>query len=195
MENPQNEISRVVSLLTTASSPDVQEATFERYVTHDVGFRHPVCRVNPGPGSRDQLLGVYQWYRIISPTVLARVENVVYDKENNVVFLEVVQKFHIRISPFRAQWSRLIVRLTLREIDGLQYIAFQEDFYHPDDFANLIIPPLAPLVRFALHGAAVASNVYATAGQLLGYWRPRRNTGTASVHHETKGLYDGHRTE
>lgn len=35
--------------------------------------------------------------------------------------------------------SRLI-RITLREGDGLHYIAFQEDFYHPD--VRICLPPL-----------------------------------------------------
>ncbi|KAJ8091753.1 hypothetical protein PM082_020988 [Marasmius tenuissimus] len=193
MEDPQAEISNVVSLLTTASSPEIQDATFERYLTPDAGFRHPICRVDPGPSSRDAVLGIYQWYRVMSPTLEMRVENVVFDKENCVMFLEVTQKFHIRLSPLPARWSRLVVRLTLREVNGLYYIAFQEDFYHPDDFCNLMIPPLAPLLRIALTGASVASNAYATIAQVLGFWRPKRNSSVA--HHETRGLYDGNRTE
>ena len=106
----------------------------------------------------------------MSPTLELRVQNVVYDKENGVMFLEVVQKFHIRLSPLRAHWSRwalkrhswmrskqtsdfqperLIVRLTLREIDGLHYIAFQEDFYHPD--VSYLLDPNDVLLRFILH--------------------------------------------
>ncbi|KAG7085602.1 hypothetical protein E1B28_003153 [Marasmius oreades] len=195
MENPQNEIAKVVSLLTTSASPEIQELAAERYVTTDVGFRHPVCRVNPGPGSRDALLGIYQWYRVMSPTIETRVDNVVYDKQNNVIFLEVQQKFHIRLSPFRPTWSKLIVRLSLREINGLHYIAFQEDFYHPDDFLNLLIPPLAPFLRMALTGASLASNAYASVAQGLGYWSPTSRKSPSGVGDEGRGLYDGNRTD
>ncbi|KAF9267144.1 hypothetical protein L218DRAFT_856441 [Marasmius fiardii PR-910] len=191
MEDPKNEISNVVSLLTVSASPEIQKQTAERYLTHNVGFRHPICRVDPGPHSRDTLLGIYQWYRVLSPKIEARVENVLYDKENNIVFLEVVQKFHIRLSPFTPAWSKLIVRLTLREIGGLHYIAFQEDFYHPDDFLNLLIPPLTPFLRVALAGASVASNAYASIAQVLGYWSPISRQSSSTI--DTRDLYD--RTE
>ncbi|KAK7032415.1 hypothetical protein VNI00_013163 [Paramarasmius palmivorus] len=199
MQNPREELKSVVTLLTTAVSPDVQKATAERYLTPDVGFRHPICSVTPGPGSRDSLLGIYQWYRIMSPKIEARVESVMYDAENDVAFVEVRQKFHIRLSPFNPAWARLIVRLTLREVEGLHYIAFQEDFYHPDDFMSLLIPPIAPIIRLALKGATIGSNINASIGQFLGFWqtsdtRPS-SEDTAAGHHDTRGLYDGNKTD
>ena len=60
MNDPAKEIVFVVSQLTATDSPDVQKAALERYMTPDVGFRHPVCYVKPGPNSRDQMLGIYQ---------------------------------------------------------------------------------------------------------------------------------------
>ncbi|ESK84744.1 hypothetical protein Moror_581 [Moniliophthora roreri MCA 2997] len=195
MQNPAEEITSVISRLTTTTSPEVQKATAEEFLTPNVGFRHPICSVSPGPGSRDALLGIYQWYRIMSPTIEAHVESVVYDAENEVVFAEVRQKFHIRISPFKPAWSRLIVRLELREMNGRRYIAFQEDFYHPDDFMNLILPPIAPIIRLALSGATIGSNLNAKIGQLLGFWRPNNSTATNSQHHDTRALYDGNKTD
>jgi hypothetical protein len=69
MNDPVREISSVIYQLTATDSPDVQKATLEKYMTADVGFRHPVCEVKPGPNSRDKVLGIYQyaltvyWYR------------------------------------------------------------------------------------------------------------------------------------
>jgi hypothetical protein len=60
MENPEEEIHGVVLLLTSASSPDLQKRTLERYMTPDVAFRHPVCAVESGPRSRKTVLGIYQ---------------------------------------------------------------------------------------------------------------------------------------
>ncbi|KAK7039451.1 protein argonaute 1B [Favolaschia claudopus] len=147
MQNPSSEIVAVVSLLTAAAVPEVQKAAFYKYMTPDAGFRHPICSVTPGAGSRDQMLGIFQWYRIMSPNIDIKVNSVVHDTANNVILLDVVQRFHIRLSPFKPAPSRLLVRLTLRLENGLYRIAMQEDFYHPDDFMSLLVPPLAPLVR------------------------------------------------
>ncbi|KAJ6558192.1 hypothetical protein B0H19DRAFT_946469 [Mycena capillaripes] len=184
MQNPSNEVGAVVSLLTAAAAPDIQKLAFLKYLTPDAGFRHPLCNVVPGPGSRDRLLGIYQWYRIMSPRIDLTVKSVIHDPANNVLLLDVVQFFHLRFSPFAPAPSRLLVRLTLREEKGLHYIAFQEDFYHPDDFMSLLIPPLAPVIRTGLSVTATASDIYAKIGQFLGFW-------TTSASHETHGgLYD-----
>ncbi|KAJ6524442.1 hypothetical protein DFH09DRAFT_1189594 [Mycena vulgaris] len=183
MQHPSSEVGAVVSLLTAAAAPDIQKAAFHRYLTSDAGFRHPLCNVTPGPGSRERLLGIYQWYRILSPHIDITVKSVVHDTDNNTLLLDVVQVFHLRLSPFKPAPSRLLVRLTLREENDLHYIAFQEDFYHPDDFMSLITPPLAPVIRTGLSVTATASDIYAKIGQLLGFW----SIGGAP---ETRGLYE-----
>ncbi|KAJ3986513.1 hypothetical protein F5890DRAFT_1503148 [Lentinula detonsa] len=191
MQDPEREIASVALLLTTSDSPDVQKSAFEKYVARDVGFKHPLCYVPPSRNSRETLLGIYQWYRVMSPKIVGKVRSVVYDEGNHTLLLDMVQKFHIRISPFKPAWSRLLVRITLTEINGLYYISFQEDFYHPEDFARLLVPMLAPVILFAQTGASVASNVYANIAQVLGFWRP---AGKETVLPDT-GLYDGNKTD
>ncbi|PBK76443.1 hypothetical protein ARMSODRAFT_866430, partial [Armillaria solidipes] len=168
MQRPAHEISAVVSLITTAVTPEIQQAGIQRYFTPDAGFRHPLCAVSPGPGSRERVLGIYQWYRVMSPKLELDVKSVVYDKEQGILILEVVQSFHFRLSPFKPAPSRLVVRLTLKEVDRLYYIAFEEDFYHPDDLMLLIVPPLASLVRLALGAASAVSSMCATVSHVLG---------------------------
>ncbi|KAJ3746125.1 hypothetical protein DFH05DRAFT_913110 [Lentinula detonsa] len=210
MQDPEREIASVALLLTTSDSPDVQKSAFEKYVARDVGFKHPLCYVPPSRDSRETLLGIYQWYRVMSPKIVGKVRSVgkslnlmlspctlcfnleiVYDEGNHTLLLDMVQKFHIRISPFKPAWSRLLVRITVTEINGLYYISFQEDFYHPEDFARLLVPMLAPVILFAQTGASVASNVYANIAQKLGFWRP---AGKETVLPDT-GLYDGNKTD
>ncbi|KAJ7605242.1 hypothetical protein DFH06DRAFT_1287282 [Mycena polygramma] len=185
MQNPASEVGAVVSLLTAAAAPDIQKVAFLKYLTPDAGFRHPLCNVAPGPGSRERVLGIYQWYRIMSPRIDITVKNVVHDTASNILLLDVVQQFRLRFSPFAPAPSRLLVRLTLREENGLHFIAFQEDFYHPDDFMALIIPPLAPVIRTGLSMTATASDIYAKIGQLLGFW-----SATISAQEPHSGLYD-----
>ncbi|KAF8197124.1 hypothetical protein BJ912DRAFT_954843 [Pholiota molesta] len=172
MENPVKEIKSVVYQLTATNSPDVQKAALESYMTSDVAFRHPVCSVNSGPNSRDTVLGIYQWYRILSPKIDIQVESIVFDSDQNVIYLEGVQWFKLFILPFKPAPARLIVRLTLRKQEGLFYISEQEDFYHTDDFAALLLPPIAPFIRLALVIAGILSSIFASLAQLFGLWAP-----------------------
>ena len=50
--------------------------------------------------SRETLLRVYEWYRVLSPWVRVRVRKVVYDAPRGEMYVEVVQRFHIRWNVF-----------------------------------------------------------------------------------------------
>jgi hypothetical protein len=117
--------------------------------------------------------------------------NLVYHKPSNTLYITASQKFHIRFSPFQVADAKyvslkhlefpvycltlfisLTVRITLRELEGKHYIAFQEDFYHTDELLQLLVPPLVPVARLALAGAGWISSFQATVSQVLGVWRP-----------------------
>ncbi|KAA1470892.1 hypothetical protein DENSPDRAFT_836817 [Dentipellis sp. KUC8613] len=181
MEKPAQEIDAVVHMLTCAANPDIQKAAIQRFYTSDAGFRHPLCYIPPAHNSREDILGVYQWYRIMSPHIELVIHDVVYAPEHKRLFLDVTQKFHIRWNPFPPAPANLFVHLTLREENGLFYIAFQEDLYRPDDILALLIPPLAGPVRVGLRAAAFASNIAAHIGQLVfGVWLPRKARGSGA---------------
>lgn len=72
MENPEKEIEETV-LKLTRGSPRVQQQTLESYFTPNASFQHPVCAVN---GSRHNILMVYRWYKIMSPTIELKVDGV-----------------------------------------------------------------------------------------------------------------------
>ncbi|KAI0683841.1 hypothetical protein BC835DRAFT_699205 [Cytidiella melzeri] len=181
MQNPEKEIIEVVSLITAASSPEIQKAAVSRYYAADAAFRHPLCNVPSGPGSRNQILGILQWYRVMSPTIKIEAHQVTYDEEKAQIFVDASQEFHIRWSPLRAAPARLLVHLTLRPSDddpNLLVIASHEDFYHPDDFAALLVPPLIPVVRVLLRLGTLTSNVNARLFGLLGYWTTTINSSS-----------------
>ncbi|KAI0942711.1 hypothetical protein AcW1_003268 [Taiwanofungus camphoratus] len=189
MEDPARDIDAVVKLVAAAATPDIQKAAILRYFAPDASFRHPLCAVSPAPRSRDAVLRIFQWYRVLSPVLALRVRRVAFHPggEKTAVggiggtdahpppqlFLDIVQTFHIRWSPFPAKEARLLTRLTLRPAPSSHgpprfLIAAQEDFYHPDDFAALLAPPLVPLVRALLLLATCACGVLAWAAALLG---------------------------
>lgn len=128
MEDPVAEIESVVLKVTATHSPDVQAAAFQRYMSQDMGFRHPVCSIVPGPNSRNKVLGVYQWYRVLSPRIDIRIDSVVFDEARRLLYVEGVQWFKLIFLPVKPVPARLIIRLTLRKENNLFYIAFQEDF-------------------------------------------------------------------
>ncbi|KZT18341.1 hypothetical protein NEOLEDRAFT_1125491 [Neolentinus lepideus HHB14362 ss-1] len=185
MENPAEDIKQVIQLLCSSASPDIQKATVERYFCPDAEFRHPLCRVPSGYKSREEILGIYQWYRVISPKLSITTQSVMYDPAQARIIADSTQLFHIRWSIFSPAPARLLTHIQLREIDGRHYIALQEDWYHPDDFMNLLVPVLTPLIRVGLRIGSISSNVNATLFQvILGWWRP----GAGQIMHNVNNL-------
>ncbi|EPQ53259.1 hypothetical protein GLOTRDRAFT_111915 [Gloeophyllum trabeum ATCC 11539] len=185
MQSPAEEIAQVIKLLCSSASPDIQKATVEKYFCPDAEFRHPLCHVPPGIKSREEILGIYQWYRIMSPKLSIEVHSVMYDERQGRLITDSTQLFHIRWNPFRPASARLMTHIKLREVDGLHYIALQEDWYHPDDFMNLLVPPLTPLIRLGMRIGSIGSNINATLFQvLLGWWRP----GSGQIVHDVKEI-------
>ena len=62
MEGPEKEIVSVV-LDLSCSSPEVQKAAVQKYMTRNVAYRHPLCCVGPGSDSRARVLAMYQCVR------------------------------------------------------------------------------------------------------------------------------------
>ncbi|OSC98601.1 hypothetical protein PYCCODRAFT_1439115 [Trametes coccinea BRFM310] len=187
-------MANVAVLVTAAVNPEIQKAAVLKYYAHDAAFRHPFCVVEPSPGSRDAILAILQWYRILSPKLSVRVTSVTYDEEKHSVFLDVSQTFHIRWSPFNPAPARLLVRLTLRPEPSpedpsktIYVIAAQEDFYHPEDLTLLLIPPFRPLVNTALRTATFACKVNARLFGMFGYWTVRDGEGGRGVNLQPRG--------
>jgi len=93
MENPQEQIAGVIGLLTSAKDADTQKEAVYQYFTSDAGFRHPLCSVAPGPNSRETILGIYQWYRVMSPTLDIDVQEV---GEYPIIHVNVSQRTNVR---------------------------------------------------------------------------------------------------
>ncbi|KAG2346242.1 hypothetical protein BDR05DRAFT_839657, partial [Suillus weaverae] len=150
MQNPQRDLPVVLKALTTSSNPADLRATVKKFYTQDASLHHPLRIVEHGANSRQKILGMYEWYRIISPDTTSIVNVVFHDRKRHVLIAEVTQHFHIRINPFKAAPSRYIVRIELQEREKLFYIYAQEESMHPTDLMNSVLPPLTQLVRLAL---------------------------------------------
>ncbi|KAF8152269.1 hypothetical protein B0H34DRAFT_810265 [Crassisporium funariophilum] len=171
MENPKQEIHSVIKLVSCSKSPDIQKAALKKYFTSEAGLRHPFFTVKPGPLSRESILGVFQWYRTLSPRLEVDTKSVVYDKPNDVLLVDVELLFGIRFSPFKPAPCRMLSRFVLKQELGLHYIAMEEDFFQPDDLVTLMFPPLVPAIRMMLSAGTVLSTLLAKSAQVLGIWR------------------------
>lgn len=63
MENPVKDIKAVIFDLVASESPDTQQTAVHRYYAPNAGFRNPFVRVDPGPLSREQILGIWQYVK------------------------------------------------------------------------------------------------------------------------------------
>ncbi|KAG2131155.1 hypothetical protein BD769DRAFT_625035 [Suillus cothurnatus] len=150
MQNPQRDFPVVLAALTTSRNPADLRAAVKKFYTHDASLYHPFRIVEHGPNSSQKILGMYEWHRIVSPNTTSNVDAVFHDKRRNVIVAEVTQHFHVQISPFKSAPSRHIIRIQLQERDKIFYIYSQEEFLHPTDLMNSVLPPLTPLVRLSL---------------------------------------------
>ncbi|KAH9929215.1 uncharacterized protein B0H18DRAFT_998265 [Fomitopsis serialis] len=206
MENPAAEIEDVILAITASLNPEIQRAAIYRKPptvfppsqASPVHYSYPlslpylnklpvfVVRLLTPTGiatssSRETILRVYQWYRVLSPYLHVQVKKVVYDEPRKEIYAEIVQRFHVRWNVFMpSAESRLITHVTLRELpyaspEGkpLYVIAAQEDFYHPEDLLTFVAPLLVPFLLALLLLGTWACVLGAWFGGALGYWSVR----------------------
>ncbi|KAH0827885.1 hypothetical protein J3R83DRAFT_3513 [Lanmaoa asiatica] len=127
MQDPKKEITNIIRTLCTTRDAKVLEETVMKYFVPDAKFSHPLCRAN----SRNEILGLFQWYRLASPETQVHVPSVMYDAELNVLVIEVKEKLNVWFIPLPSKAGRMIVRLQLRKTNGSHYIMLEEDLTHP----------------------------------------------------------------
>ncbi|KAF8844281.1 hypothetical protein BDN67DRAFT_978186 [Paxillus ammoniavirescens] len=102
---------------------EIPNSTVMKYFVQDARFSHPMCRAN----SRNEILGLSQWYGVASPKAHRGTE--LYDSDMNVLVVEVeVVVFGLSQANLEVM---MIVRLELRKINGLRYITLDRDLTHP----------------------------------------------------------------
>lgn len=83
--------------------------------------------------------------------------------------------------PYNFNHFSLVVRLTIERNSesGKFYIAQQDDYYHPEELANLVISRLGPLIYAGKRAGSIASNLGAwTFKRVFGWWNPISTVGT-----------------
>ncbi|EJU04617.1 hypothetical protein DACRYDRAFT_104501 [Dacryopinax primogenitus] len=181
MEDPAKELPEVVMLFTMASTPEVQQAAINKYFSKDASFNHPLCKIEHGTESREGILAVYQWYRILSPKISVHVDNCHWDPKSGKAFVAVTQTFHLWFSPWPGKPAKLLVRLTLQDQNGKYYIVRQEDFYEPEELGYIVFPPLGYVIELGKYAGAAASILGVWGVQTasaFGWWKPEEHECT-----------------
>ncbi|KAL4963483.1 uncharacterized protein BDV14DRAFT_90481 [Aspergillus stella-maris] len=163
MEDPVNDISKVIHLLTQ-SPPSLQETTIDRFFTPNASFTHPFCRVWSYDGSRWAVKKIYQWYKIMSPHIDLTVKSVAYDKDNLKLYVSMHQVFSIWVIPFHTAPVNLTTVLSLTtdaDADGKKryYITKQEDLYQTDEFIKFVVPYGGQLAVLMWHAFATLFSI------------------------------------
>lgn len=101
-------------------------------------FNHPVCCVPSHPNSREEILGIFQWYRILSPYLTIKVnsvgmysrvlflinngvisdQSIVAAEQNTTLYLDITQTFHLWFSIFSPKPANLVTKLKLQSYDA-----------------------------------------------------------------------------
>ncbi|KAH0490807.1 hypothetical protein TgHK011_002259 [Trichoderma gracile] len=125
MENPVQEIPAVINALTKGT-PQQQQDTLNTYFLSNASFIHPFCRVpsisrGSIPLARDVdsrwlILGIYRWYRTLSPKISLTVDSAVFDQRNNTLYVSIRQTFSIWFIPLHS--SRVKLLSVLRLVQG-----------------------------------------------------------------------------
>ncbi|KAI9569676.1 hypothetical protein HD554DRAFT_2090028 [Boletus coccyginus] len=164
MQDPKKEITSIIRKLCTTRDANELEETVKRHFTTDASFSHPLCTAN----SRNEILGLFQWYRLASPETYIDVSSVMYDPELNVLVVEVRERLNVWFIPLPGKTGRMVVRLQLRKINGLHYIAIEEDMTHPIDLIGFVASPLLPLAALYLRLGCLLSNLGACVFRTVG---------------------------
>jgi len=142
MEDPVREISEVIQSLTQ-STPSMQRGTIEKYFTPNASFTHPFCRTgsfSPSEhvNSRNLILAIYRWYKIMSPRIDLQINSIAYDPASLLLYVNMSQKFRIWIVPFYLAPVNLVTVLQLERDKKMQkyLIRSQNDLYQVDEFVR-----------------------------------------------------------
>ncbi|KAF2213088.1 hypothetical protein CERZMDRAFT_96756 [Cercospora zeae-maydis SCOH1-5] len=141
MDDPVAEIRSVVHRLTQGS-PREQELAIKTYFTSDASFTHPFCRTGSFEGSRWLVLQIFQWYKIMSPSIILNVSSIAYDEDRMILYVSISQIFSIWFIPFHSSAVDLTTVLQLTHQPGSRqfYIQSQNDLYQVDQFFQFFAP-------------------------------------------------------
>ncbi|KAK3186674.1 hypothetical protein K4F52_004420 [Lecanicillium sp. MT-2017a] len=173
MDDPANQIEGVIKTLTTGNAQE-QEDALDKYFLPDAAFIHPYCYVPrfskvaiPFIGTINSLwvlLGIYRWYRTMSPRIDISIDSTAFDEKSGLLYVTIRQRFSVWAIPFYSVAVKLVTVLELvkqttrdtrpgAESPELEaedasggpakeryFIASQEDLYQMNEALHFIMP-------------------------------------------------------
>ncbi|KAF8530076.1 hypothetical protein BU17DRAFT_59853 [Hysterangium stoloniferum] len=158
MQDPQRDLIEVIRLVEISNSPSALRDVFNKYFVNDLLLDHPIVKVLPAANSKEIVLGIFTWYRMMSPVVELKVDDLCMTPQILGMRLlddsvhSIQPHTHESICqpdtryekaplfdgtcifcklPFRPDGAivRMLLELSLVRRDDLYYIKRQEDFY------------------------------------------------------------------
>ncbi|KAG6836601.1 hypothetical protein H0H93_006237 [Arthromyces matolae] len=108
---------------------------------------------------------------MVSPSNKFKATTTIFDESAETIIVEGDLTLHMRYSFVKPQPAKVLIKFKLDNHSGTHRICSQEYYYHPDQFANMIFPPIAPLVTLGLSVSAYVSAFSAKFAQVFGIWR------------------------
>jgi len=177
MEDPISEIADLITDLATTLSLPHQRDIIECYFLPTASFNHPLCRVDtfysPFP-SRDLILAMYRWHRLLSPNVKIDIRSVAFDEPRGKLYVECVQTFTFWFLPWKRNCAEFVVQLHLQPRvgeDGVKrwFVARQNDLFQTEDWVAYL-PLLFPFGRRMVNAAKLAGTGFFWVGMTVALW-------------------------
>ncbi|KAK0672306.1 hypothetical protein QBC41DRAFT_243954 [Cercophora samala] len=155
MDHPVRDIKHVIRSLTQGSAEE-QAQTISKYFAKGASFTHPFCRVPSfkdrripltnitNLDSRAAIIGIYRWYKLLSPRISISINSVSFDQKTNTLYVRLNQDFSIWFLPFhKARRVELVSVLSLEPRSSSS--SSQQQSHQPSvngTATNLLVEPL-----------------------------------------------------
>ncbi|CCG83620.1 Predicted protein [Taphrina deformans PYCC 5710] len=126
MNNPELEIKAIVLALTESDDAAKHKATVDKYFSKDASFVHPLCTVESGPNSREELKNIYAVYKFFTRDIHIDIQKVTIDSNCTRAVIELEESLSASFLPFlRVKNLKIISILDFERVDNRFFIKRQ----------------------------------------------------------------------
>lgn len=126
MNNPELELKPIIYALTENNDAKKQKATVDKYFSSDCSFVHPLCTLDSGPNSREQLKGIYAVYKYFTRDIHIDIQKITIDSNCTRAVVELEESLSASFLPLlRVKNLKIVTILDFERVDNKFYIKRQ----------------------------------------------------------------------
>jgi hypothetical protein len=134
MNSPELELKDIILALTENDDPAVHKAHVEKYFVKNASFVHPLCVVESGPNSREQLRRVYAVYKYFTRDIHLNIQKITIDSNCTRAVVELEEDLTPSFLPIiRVKRLKIVTILDFERIENKFYIKRQYGMLHTTD--------------------------------------------------------------